>query len=108
MTRRSRHRCPAAGWHRRDSVIPEGRYGKSDHPHAGWHAARGRHRFDFATLAALVAAEDFRAAELTKKDRKRLQDMVTATRADRDVMAGLDDAAESLNRLERAARIKTP
>jgi hypothetical protein len=29
--------------------------------------AKGRHRFDFAALAALVAARDFRESELSKK-----------------------------------------
>ncbi|AGZ46037.1 hypothetical protein [Actinoplanes friuliensis] len=66
-------------------------------------AARGRHRFDFAALAALIAARDFRETELTKKDRSRLRAMLQATRADREVMLGLPDAPESLNRLERAA-----
>jgi hypothetical protein len=69
-------------------------------------AARGRHRFDFATLAALVAARDFRDVDLNKKDRRRLRDMLVATRADPAVMVGLDDADESLNRLERAARLQ--
>ena len=66
-------------------------------------AAKGRHRFDFATLAALVAARDFRGVDLNRKDRRRLRDMLAATRADRDVMFGLSDAHESLDRLERAA-----
>ena len=35
-------------------------------------AAKGRHRFDFATLAALIAARDFREVELSRKDLKRL------------------------------------
>jgi hypothetical protein len=66
-------------------------------------AAKGRHRFDFATLAGLIAARDFRDELLNKKDRQRLRDMVKATRADANVMNQLNDAAESLNRLERAA-----
>jgi hypothetical protein len=68
--------------------------------------ARGRHRFDFATLAALVAAQDFRGVELTKKDRNRLRDMVAATRADPKVMFVLDDVEESLSRLERVAGLQ--
>ncbi|HEY3715583.1 MAG TPA: hypothetical protein VGL39_13740 [Jatrophihabitantaceae bacterium] len=36
-------------------------------------AAKGRHRFDFATLAALVAARDFRGVDLNQKDRRRLR-----------------------------------
>ncbi|GAB1642814.1 hypothetical protein [Krasilnikovia sp. MM14-A1259] len=66
-------------------------------------AAEGRHRHDFTTLAALVAARDFRGAVLNRKDRKRLRDMLAATRADPTVMNQLDDAEESLNRVERAA-----
>jgi hypothetical protein len=31
--------------------------------------------------------------------------MIAATRADQQVMRGLEDAEESLNRLERAARL---
>jgi hypothetical protein len=68
--------------------------------------AKSRHRHDFATLAALVAARDFREVTLTPKDRKRLRDMLRATRADPDVMNRLNDAAESLNRLQRAARLR--
>jgi hypothetical protein len=67
--------------------------------------AKGRHRSDFATLAALVAARDFRDVSLSKKDRKRLRDVLAATRADRAVMLDLDDAEENLNRLERAAKL---
>jgi len=69
--------------------------------------AKGRHRFDFATLAALVAARDFRDVSLSKKDRRRLSDMLAATRADLAVMSGLSDVEESLNRLERAAKLRT-
>jgi hypothetical protein len=65
-----------------------------------------RHRFDFAALAALVAAQDFRGVELTKKDRQRLRDMVAATRADRNVLFGLNDVEQSLSRLERVAGLK--
>jgi hypothetical protein len=69
--------------------------------------AKRRHRFDFVTLAALVAAQDFRDIDLSKKDRKRLCDMLSATRADLTVMHGADDSVESLNRLERAARLSS-
>lgn len=68
--------------------------------------AKGRHRFDFATLAALVSAQDFRGAELNKKDRRRLRDMLAATRADHEVMFGLNAVEESLGRLERAAGLQ--
>jgi hypothetical protein len=68
--------------------------------------AKGRHRFDFVTLAALVAARDFRDAQLTPKDRQRLRQMIAATRADPKVMSEIEDAAESLNRPERAAALR--
>lgn len=69
-------------------------------------AAKGRHRFDFAALATLVAARDFRDVELSKKDRQRLRDMLQATRADVDAISQLDGAPEALNRLKRAARLQ--
>jgi len=69
-------------------------------------AARGRHRFDFATLAAMIAARDFREVDLNKKDRKRLGVMLAATRGDRAVMLGLAHAEESLDRLERAVKLR--
>jgi hypothetical protein len=69
-------------------------------------AVKGRHRLDFAMLATLVAARDFRAVDLTNKDRKRLRDMLAATRADREVMLALNDSEESLNRLEQAAGLQ--
>ena len=65
-------------------------------------AARGRHRSDFATLATLLAARDIRDADLTKKDRKRLRDMIGATRADHAVMLSQLGVDESLGRFERA------
>jgi hypothetical protein len=98
------------------SVSVDGREGKVRRPNlvgalvmkAAAHTAVGaadrrRHRSDFAALAALIAARDFRGAELNKKDRQRLRAMVAATRSDGGVMSGQSDAAESLNRLERAA-----
>jgi hypothetical protein len=101
------------------AVTVEGREGFVRRPNlvgalvlkAGAHTAvgdpgRGRHRFDFAALAALVAAQDFRGVELTKKDRQRLRDMVAATRADRNVLFGLDGVEESLSRLERVAGLQ--
>ena len=63
----------------------------------------GRHRSDFATLAALVAARDFRSEDLSRTDRRRLRNMIAATRSDTQVMATQDDMQESLARLERAA-----
>jgi hypothetical protein len=64
---------------------------------------KGRHRRDFATLAALVAARDFRDVALNRTDRKLLRDMLAAVRADRQTMLVLGNAAQSLDRLERAA-----
>jgi hypothetical protein len=66
-------------------------------------AAKGRHRRDFVTLAALVAARDFRQAALRPKDRKRLRAMLAACRADDQVMSGMDGASAALDRLERGA-----
>jgi hypothetical protein len=66
--------------------------------------ARGRHRIDFVCLATLIAARDFRHAELTKKDRQRLRKMETACRADHRAMA-VEGAQTALDRLVRAARL---
>ncbi len=41
-------------------------------------AARGRHRSDFATLGALVAARDFRGEDLSRTDRRGLRNMIAA------------------------------
>ncbi len=65
--------------------------------------AKGRHRSDFVTLASLIAARDFRGVELTKKDRRRLKDMIAAVRSDTEVMTGIEDAENTLIRLERAS-----
>jgi hypothetical protein len=65
--------------------------------------AKGRHRGDFVVLASLIAARDFRGVELTKKDRKRIADMIAAVRADSKTMTGIEDAAQHLDRLERAS-----
>ena len=62
---------------------------------------RGRHRSDFATLAALVAASDFVDETLSKKERQYLRDMVDATRADRSVMGSQPAADDGLIRVER-------
>jgi hypothetical protein len=66
--------------------------------------AKRRHRLDFATLASLVAARDFRDEDLTRKDRSRLREMIALTRADRDAIS-MPGALESLTRLERAASL---
>jgi len=62
---------------------------------------RGRHRSDFATLAALVAASDFADERLSKKERHYLRDIVDATRADRSVMGSRPNADDGLIRVER-------
>lgn len=66
--------------------------------------AKGRHRSDFALLAQMVAASDFRDADLSKGDRKYLRAMVAAVQAD----PGLADdanAMDGINRLVRAAAL---
>lgn len=68
-------------------------------------SARQRHRYDFATLASLIAASDFRTETLTAKDRHRLSGMVTSVRADGELTAIMPDAAEWMDRLVRAARL---
>lgn len=65
---------------------------------------RPRHCTDFVVLAGLVAARDFRETELTKKDRSRLRTMVDHCRQDSAAML-VENAVESLDRLERAARL---
>ena len=73
------------------------------HTAVGDHA-RGRHRVDFVTLAALVARRDFVASNLNQKDRKRLRNMLTACRSDPIAMEPAH-AVDSLDRLARAADI---
>lgn len=70
--------------------------------HTVGHAGRGRHRLDFVTLAALVSRGDFSGTELTRKDRKRLGEMLGACRLDPLAMEPRH-AAASLDRLQRAA-----
>jgi hypothetical protein len=66
-------------------------------------SAKGRHRRDFATLAALIAARDLRDAALRPKDRQRLRSIIAAIRIDEEVMFGMDGAAAALDRVERGA-----
>lgn len=68
-------------------------------------SARQRHRYDFATLASLIAATDFRTETLRAKDRRRLTDMVAAVQADTDLTAAMPEAAEWMDRLARAAQL---
>lgn len=66
--------------------------------------ASTRHCVDFVVLADLVSARDFRDAKLVSKDRTRLRRMLTYCRRDDSAMS-VENAAEALNRLERAARL---
>lgn len=67
--------------------------------------ASTRHCTDFVVLADLVSARDFRETELTKKDRTRLRKMLAYCREDGSAMA-VENAAEALSRLERAAKLQ--
>ncbi len=71
-------------------------------------AGKRRHRLDFITLAALVAARDFRGSDLSRKDRRRLADMIAAVRTDPEVMLTVDHAHDSLDRLDRAIALSRP
>jgi len=66
--------------------------------------ARSRHCVDFVVLANLVSARDFRETDLRARDRQRLRDMVACCASDEAAMA-VGNAAEALDRLERAARL---
>lgn len=63
----------------------------------------GRHRRDFAILAGLLTARDFRGQDLTKKDRQRLRAMVVAVRKDPVLLLEIPNADVSLDRLVTAA-----
>lgn len=65
-------------------------------------AASQRHCTDFVVLASLLSRRDFLATEPTAKDKKRLRKMIGTCRDDVKLML-MDDAAEALHRLERAA-----
>lgn len=67
--------------------------------------AKGRHRADFATLAAMIAARDLRGIELNTKDRKRLRVMIQACRSDAVLLARTNAADAAIERLERAANL---
>ncbi|MBL0004706.1 MAG: hypothetical protein IPP00_12195 [Actinomycetales bacterium] len=66
--------------------------------------AVSRHCVDFVALAHLVSAQDFRLADLTKRDRSRLHRMIACCRKDSSALA-VDDATEALDRLERAVTL---
>lgn len=66
--------------------------------------ASTRHCSDFVVLCGLISARDFRETELGKKDRARLRRMLTYCRKDDSAMS-VENAAEALDRLERAAKL---
>jgi hypothetical protein len=66
--------------------------------------ASTRHCTDFVVLASLVSARDFRETALENKDRARLRKMLTYCRRAATAMS-LENAAEALNRVERAAKL---
>ena len=57
-------------------------------------------------LANLISARDFRQTELVGKDRSRLGKMLTCCSTD-DSATSVQNAAEALDRLERAARLSS-
>lgn len=65
----------------------------------------GRHRRDVVVLAGLVTARDFRAEELSTKDRQRLRAMAVAVRKDRGLLLDFPDAEMSLVRLTTAGAL---
>jgi hypothetical protein len=89
------------GWVRRPNLVGALVMKAAAHTAAG-DSAKGRHRSDFVTLAALLAARDLRDEHLTTKDRQRLRAIVAATRADEALMLRVTDAERSLTRIERA------
>lgn len=67
--------------------------------------ASARHCSDFVVLASLISARDFRDEELSRRDRDRLRKMLACCREDVAAMS-VENAAEALNRVERAAKLK--
>lgn len=64
-----------------------------------------RHRRDFLVLAGLITASDFAGEQLMKKDRQRLQGIVVAIEADRELLLEVPRAADTIARLRVAAEI---
>ncbi len=60
---------------------------------------RGRHRSDFATLAAMLSRADFSEEVLTKREKRYLRHMLTAVQADPTAVDGLPESVEGLERL---------
>ena len=69
-------------------------------------AAMGRHRQDFVIPAGLMERRDFRDAQLGRKDRKRMRDLVGHCRVDPVAMAG-ELARDGLDRLQMVAGPRT-
>jgi len=61
---------------------------------------KGRHRSDFATLAAMVGRRDFLDEDMSKNERRRLRAMMTAVLADPLATEGSREALDGLARLE--------
>lgn len=66
----------------------------------------GRHRRDFAILAGLLTARDFRNETVTKKDQQRLRAMVRAVQRDRALLLEVPNAKSSIERLVVAADLQ--
>lgn len=64
-----------------------------------------RHRRDFAVLAGLLTARDFATEDLTKTDRRRLRLVVSAIRADRELLLEMPDVDVAIDRLAIAAKL---
>lgn len=64
-----------------------------------------RHRRDFLALAGLITAGDFVGEQLTRKDRQRLQRIVAAIEADRELLLEVPRATDTIARLRIAAEI---
>ena len=64
-----------------------------------------RHRRDFVVLATLIAGNDFRVEQVTKRDRSGLRAIVRAIDADRELLLEITDAVEAIARLTIAAEM---
>lgn len=67
-------------------------------------SARGRHRYDLALLASVLARRDVAVEEVARKDTRRLRTMIEAVRSDAAVMAAHPQAREARGFLEGALR----
>jgi hypothetical protein len=62
-----------------------------------------RHRRDFLVLVGLITARDFTDVELSKKDRQRLQGILTGIDKDRELILETPGAVDAIARLRLAA-----